>query len=118
VAAEIVDRLADEVVEFARAAVERLQLAGEEVEVVLGGSLLQAGNVRLLGRIAAGLREVGPRLTMRVASSRPIVGAALAGLDRLGAPPEAQARAREELDRATGSLGHVAGDAAAVADLA
>ena len=118
VAAAIVDRQADAVVEFVRAAVTRLGLAEETVEIVLGGSLLQAGNRRLLDGIEAGLREIGPRLAMRVASSRPIVGAVLAGLDRLGAPPEAHARAREELDRALASLGHVAGDASPVTELA
>ena len=121
VAGGIVDRLAAECVAFVRAAVTRLGLADEEVDVVLGGGLLQAGNRRLLGGIEAGLREVGPRLSMQVAQSRPIVGAALAALDRLGAGTDAQAQARKELDRATSSLsnslGHVAGDAASVAEL-
>jgi N-acetylglucosamine kinase-like BadF-type ATPase len=119
VAAEIVDRQAAEVVAMAGAALRRLDLTAEAVDVVLGGGVLQSGNRRLLDGIESGLREVGPRLSVRVASSRPIVGAALAGLDRLGAPPEAHARAREELDRATAALGRdVAGDATAVADLA
>lgn len=116
VAAGIVDRLADEVVALVRAALARLGGVDEEMEVVLGGSVLQSGNGRLLAGIEAGLAQLGSRLTMRVASSRPIVGAALAGLDRLGAAPEAHARARAELDRATESLGHVAGDAPAVPD--
>jgi len=117
VAAEIVDRQAAEVVAFVRAAVNRLGLADQEVEVVLGGGVLQAGNVRLLGGIETGLREVGPRLLVHVATSRPIVGSVLLGLDRLGASPDAHARARSELDRATESVGDVAGDAPAVAEL-
>jgi len=117
VAAEIVDQQAAEVVAFVRAAVNRLELADEEVEVVLGGGVLQSGNGRLLGGIEAGLREVGSRLSIRVASSRPIVGAVLSGLDRLEAEPNAYARAREELDRATASVGDVAGDATAVPEL-
>jgi hypothetical protein len=87
------------------------------VEVVLGGGVLQSGNRRLLGGIEAGLREVGQRLSVRVARSRPIVGAVLVGLDRLESGPNAYARAREELDRATASVGHVTGDAAAVSEL-
>jgi N-acetylglucosamine kinase-like BadF-type ATPase len=119
VAAEIVDRQAAEVVAFVRAAVTRLGVVEDEVEVVLGGGVLQSGNRRLLGGIETGLREVGPRLSMRVARSRPIVGAALTALDRLGAPPEAGARAREELDRATSALrGDVTGDTTAVGELA
>jgi N-acetylglucosamine kinase-like BadF-type ATPase len=117
VAAEIVDRQATEVVAFVRAAVNRLDLAEQAVEVVLGGGVLQAGNVRLLSGIEAGLREVGPRLLVHVAMSRPIVGSVLLGLDRLGASTDAQERARSELDRATQSVGDVAGDAPAVAEL-
>jgi N-acetylglucosamine kinase-like BadF-type ATPase len=117
VAAEIVDRQATEIVAFVRAAVNRLGLAKQEVEVVLGGGLLQAGNVRLLAGIEAGLREVGPRLLVHVATSRPIVGSVLLGLDRLGASPDAYERARGELDRATESVGDVVGDAAAVPEL-
>ena len=119
VAGEIVDRQAGEVAALVRAAVRRLELADSEVDVVLGGGLLQSGNARLLGGVVAALREeLGPRVSARVANSRPIVGAALAGLDRLGSPPEALARTRAELDRATASLGDVTGDAPPVAELA
>lgn len=114
VAGEIVDRQAAEVVAFVRAAVNRLELTGEDTEVVLGGSVLQSGNRRLLARVEAGLREVSPRLSPVVARSRPIVGAVLTGLDRLGATRDAYERAREELDRATASVSDVTGDAAAV----
>jgi N-acetylglucosamine kinase-like BadF-type ATPase len=117
VAAEIVDRLAAECVALVRATVTRLDLRGEEVDVVLGGGLLQSGNRRLLAGIEAGLRDVGPGLSMQVARSRPIVGAALLALDRFGAESDAYERMREELDRATASLGNVAGDAAAVPEL-
>jgi N-acetylglucosamine kinase-like BadF-type ATPase len=117
VAAEIVDRLAVEVVAFVRAALNRLGLVEAEVEVVLGGGILQAGNARLLGRVDAGLHEVGPRLVVRVATSRPIVGSVLLGLDRFGASPDAFERARAGLDRATTSLGDVAADAAAALEL-
>jgi N-acetylglucosamine kinase-like BadF-type ATPase len=117
VAAEIVDRQAAEVVAFVRAAATRLDLAAEEVDVVLGGSVLQSRNPRLIAGIEAGVREVGPRLSIEVARSRPVVGAVLTGLDRLEAGPEAYERAREELDRATASLGDVARDPAAVPEL-
>jgi N-acetylglucosamine kinase-like BadF-type ATPase len=117
VAGEIVDRQAAEVVAFVRAAVNRLDLGGEEVEIVLGGSVLQSGNPRLLASIDAGLRQVGPRLMAVVARSRPIVGAVLTGLDQLGAGPDAYVRAREELDRAAASVSDVTRDAAAVPEL-
>ncbi len=114
VAGEIVDRQAAEVVAFVRAAANRLDLVGEDTEVVLGGSVLQSGNRRLLAGVEAGLREVSPRLSPVVARSRPIVGAVLTGLDRLEAGPDAYDRAREELDRATASVGDVAGSPTAV----
>ena len=117
VAAEIVDRQAAEVVAFVRAAVHRLGPVDQEVEVVLGGGVLQAGNPRLLKGIETGLREIGPRLVVSVATSRPIVGSVLMGLDRLHASPDAYERARRELDSATESVGDVAGDAAAVPEL-
>jgi N-acetylglucosamine kinase-like BadF-type ATPase len=100
VAAGILDRLADEVVALARAALTRLGLTGSEVEILLGGGLLQAGDGRLLGAIEAGLREVGPSLAVRLTGSPPIVGAALLALDEVGADASAQARVREELDAA------------------
>jgi N-acetylglucosamine kinase-like BadF-type ATPase len=117
VAGTLVDQLAAEIVTYVRAAVTRLELADAEVEVVLGGGLLQSGNRRLLAGIEAGLREVGPRISPQVARSRPIVGSVLAGLDRLAAGPDAYERARKELDEATASVGDVAGDAAAVPEL-
>jgi N-acetylglucosamine kinase-like BadF-type ATPase len=117
VAADIVGQQAAEVVAFVRAAFARLELGDEKVEVVLGGSILQSGDPRLLGGIEAGLRDFGSRLSVEVARSRPIAGAVFAGLDRLGAAPDAYARAREELDRATASLGDVARDATAVSEL-
>jgi N-acetylglucosamine kinase-like BadF-type ATPase len=104
VAAEIVDRQADEVVAMAGAALRRLDLLQEPADVVLGGGLLQSGNGRLLDRIAAGLHAVGPTLSVRPAESPPIVGCALVGLDELGAPPEAHARVRAELGQA--AAGH------------
>jgi N-acetylglucosamine kinase-like BadF-type ATPase len=117
VAADIVDRQAAEVVAFVRAAFDRLELGDEEVEVVLGGSVLQSRDPRLLGGIEAGLRNFGPQLSVEVAQSRPIVGAVFVGLDRLEAEPDAYVRAREELDRATASVGDVTGDASAVPEL-
>jgi len=104
VAAEIVDRLAAEVVAMARVALERLGLGEDGAEVLLGGGLLQSGDGRLTAAIAGRLHELGPRITVRAATSPPIVGAALLALDDMGAGPEAQARLREELGRAVARL--------------
>lgn len=100
VASEIVARLAAEIVALARAALIRLDLHQGPVEVLLGGGLLRAGDERLLGAIAEGLAAVGPEISVHATDSPPVVGAALLGLDELGAGPEAQARARRELTAA------------------
>jgi len=101
VAAEIVERLASEIVALARVALDRLQLE-EPVEVLVGGGLVQAGDGRLVDAVSAGLAAADLRLTVRATSSSPIVGAALLGLDELAASPEAKVRAATELAAAAG----------------
>jgi N-acetylglucosamine kinase-like BadF-type ATPase len=97
VAAEIVDRLAYEVVALARVALRRLDLKRQPVEVILGGGLLQAENGRLTAAIEEGLRETNPEVLVRSTTSPPIVGAALLALDQFGAEADAQERLRREL---------------------
>ena len=97
VAAEIVQRLAEEIVTMARVSLERLGLTDEPTEVVLGGGLFQSGNGHLLGAVEAGLRAVSPSISVHPPAAPPIAGAALLALDELGASPEAHERARREL---------------------
>src|SRR5256714_903013 len=103
VAAEIVERLASEIVAMARVAMERLDLASESPEVLLGGGLLQSGDGRLSGAVERELRKLSPNVSVTAPSSPPIVGAALLGLDAIGAPAEAQRRARQGLEAAVES---------------
>jgi N-acetylglucosamine kinase-like BadF-type ATPase len=97
VAAGIVDRLGDEVVALARVALQRLELTDRPVDVLLGGGVLQAADGRLIGAIETGLREVGPEIAVRTTTVPPVVGAALLGLDQLGASAENQELVRREL---------------------
>jgi N-acetylglucosamine kinase-like BadF-type ATPase len=97
VAAELVDRLAEEIVTMVRVILERLELRAVPVEVALGGGLMQSRHERLIGAIESGVKDVAPAATVQVTSSPPIVGAALLGLDELGAGREAQQRLRREL---------------------
>lgn len=99
-AAEIMRRLADEVIAFARATLRRLELASEAPDVVLGGGLIRAAPASLIARIEAGIRAAAPGANVIVAAAAPIVGAALLGLDALQASPEVTARARAELHEA------------------
>jgi N-acetylglucosamine kinase-like BadF-type ATPase len=109
VAAEIVDRLAAEVVAFVRATLTRLELLEEPVDVLLGGGLMRRRDAGLLASIEGGLAEVSPHLSVHVAASPPIVGAALLGLDELGAEARAQARLRGELTAAVEGIEREAG---------
>jgi N-acetylglucosamine kinase-like BadF-type ATPase len=104
VALEIGDRLADEVIALARAAFTRLGLGDQEVEVLVGGGVMRAADPRLLGRIERGLHEVSDAIVLRRTSQPPIVGAALLGLDDVGADQAAQARLRTELGAAVEQL--------------
>jgi N-acetylglucosamine kinase-like BadF-type ATPase len=100
VAAGIVERLAGEIVAMARVALERLGLVDQPAEVLLGGGLLQSGNGPLSAAVETELRRVAPNASVTMPSSPPIVGAALLGLDAIGAPVEAQRRVREQLEAA------------------
>jgi N-acetylglucosamine kinase-like BadF-type ATPase len=102
VAAGLVDRLADEVVALAEVAMRRLELTDEPVEVLLGGGLFRRADSMLVDAIRIALGTLGAHITVQATSAPPIVGAALLGLDELGAGGDAQARVRRELaDRAT-----------------
>ena len=100
VAARIVERLAGEVTAFACAAVRRLELGDADPDVVLGGGVLRAVSPSVVQTIAGGVEQVARRARVVVARSEPIVGAALLGLDAIGADQSAKARARAELDAA------------------
>ncbi|MFI9149716.1 N-acetylglucosamine kinase [Streptomyces sp. NPDC053367] len=94
VARSLVDRLADEVVAMATVALTRLDLLAEETPVVLGGSILAARHALLDDGIRARLADRAPKAVPHVVTARPVLGAALLGLDRAGAGAEAQGRAR------------------------
>ncbi|AZM53287.1 ATPase [Streptomyces sp. WAC 01529] len=94
VARALVDRMADEVVAMSTVALDRLGLLGEEVPVVLGGSVLAARHPQLDDRIRLLLAERAPKAEPLVVTARPVLGAALLGLDQVGAPAAVHARVR------------------------
>jgi N-acetylglucosamine kinase-like BadF-type ATPase len=93
----IVTRLADEVVAFARAALTRLDMLELPTVVVLGGGVLTSHDEVLLGEVRQRLAAVAPHASTVVTEVSPVVGAALLGLDHLGAPPAAGAALRAAL---------------------
>ncbi|WP_409472075.1 N-acetylglucosamine kinase [Streptomyces sp. HC307] len=98
VARAIVDRLADEVVTMATVALTRLNLLAEETPVLLGGSVLAARHARLDDRIRDLLGARAPKAVPRVVTESPVLGAALLGLDRIGAGARVQARLRAHFE--------------------
>ncbi|MFF5704225.1 N-acetylglucosamine kinase [Streptomyces sp. NPDC012794] len=92
VASALVERQADEVVAMASVAMERLGLLEREVPVLLGGSVLAARHPQLNGRIEELLAVRAPWARVSVVTAPPVLGAALLGLDALGAPAGAAAR--------------------------
>ena len=96
VARDLVDRLADEVCIMSLAAIRRLGLTEAAVPVVLGGGVLTARDPVLTTRIAAGLAAGAAGAIMRIVDVPPIAGAALLGLDHVGAPASAQGRLRSQ----------------------
>ena len=91
-----VDQLVGEVVAMVVVALERLHLATGTVEVVVGGGLFE--NQRFFDLVLAGVRAHAPEADLRpLSGSPPVLGAALLGLDALGAGPDAEERLRRSL---------------------
>jgi N-acetylglucosamine kinase-like BadF-type ATPase len=100
VARGVVLRQADEVCAMATVAAQTLGLAdggpdGAALPVVLGGSVLSARDPLLTNAITERLAKQLPGAEVRIIDAPPVLGAALLGLDYLGAPPGAAARLRE-----------------------
>ncbi|MEU9289615.1 BadF/BadG/BcrA/BcrD ATPase family protein [Streptomyces sp. NPDC048275] len=94
VARALVDRLADEVVAMATVALTRLDLLDQETPVLLGGGILAARHPQLDDRIRELLADRAPKAVPQVVVARPVLGAALLGLDHVRAPDDVHARVR------------------------
>jgi len=102
----IMRRQGSEVTRLALAALHQLELEDAPVPVVLGGSILVSSRSILLDFIAASIRAESPNAQVVLCTTRPVVGAALAGLALAGANGTAQSRLRGWLDE--GSAGDTA----------
>jgi N-acetylglucosamine kinase-like BadF-type ATPase len=94
VAARLVRKQADEICTMALTAMRRLGLTGLATPVVLGGGVLAARDPLLTAGVTEGIRAGAPHAAVRITDVPPVAGAALLGLDRLGAGPEAERRLR------------------------
>ena len=95
VALDLVGRLAGEVCVMAVAAIRRLGLDDQPVPVVLGGGVLTARDPLLTAEITKRFADKVPLATTCIVDIPPVAGAALLGLDHIGAAPGAQARLRD-----------------------
>jgi hypothetical protein len=79
---------------MAAAAMRQLKMAPAGVPVVLGGGLLESRDPLLLSAIDRHLAAAAPGATTRVLDVPPVAGAALLGLDYVGAPTAPKLRLR------------------------
>jgi len=100
VADRLVARMAEEIVLLGTVVLRRLGLEDESAVIVLGGGVLTAGSRRLLDAVFAGFARQTPKAVPRLVDVPPIVGAALLGLDELGADPAAEDHLREQFGAA------------------
>jgi N-acetylglucosamine kinase-like BadF-type ATPase len=97
VARSIVERQADEIVSMAGAAIRRLRMTRLDVHVVLGGGIFRNGFAPFFERIEDRLCRIAPAASVRILEAPPVAGAALLGLDHLGASRAAGTRLRAAL---------------------
>jgi len=101
VARDVLIRQAEEIFLMVDVAARRLGLTdprvrdGQPVPVVLGGSLMTARDPLLSGAITERVMGRIPDAVIRIVDVPPVAGAALLGLDHVGAPPSAAARLRD-----------------------
>ena len=94
----IMRRQGSEVTRLAVAALRQLEMQDAPVRVVLGGSVLASSRSILLDFISASIRAEAPRAEVSLCTTRPVVGAALAGLSLAGANGTAEGRLRAWID--------------------
>jgi N-acetylglucosamine kinase-like BadF-type ATPase len=101
VARDVLTRQAQEIFLMVEVAARRLGLTdpdvrdGRPVPVVLGGSLMTARDPLLTGAITDRVTARIPDAIIRIVDVPPVAGAALLGLDHVGAPPSAAKRLRD-----------------------
>jgi N-acetylglucosamine kinase-like BadF-type ATPase len=94
VARSIIDRMADEIAAMALAMLRRLRMTRSDAEIVLGGGVFRTTEPEFYARIERGVAAAAPRGRVHRLGARPVLGAALLGLDEIGARSGAEARLR------------------------
>ncbi|MFI6601018.1 N-acetylglucosamine kinase [Nonomuraea sp. NPDC050536] len=97
-ARSLVERQAEEITVMAEVCLRRLDLLETPTEVILGGGILAARDPLLTSLLDTSFALRAPRAKLVVADLPPVVGAALNGLEHLGASEEAKARLRSHYE--------------------
>ncbi|GAA0732675.1 ATPase [Dactylosporangium roseum] len=97
VATALVRRQAAEICAMVRVAMDRIGVADHGTVVVLGGSVLAARHPLLLSAVRDGIATFSPASSVVVTDVPPLAGAALLGLDHMGAGAEAERALRAAL---------------------
>jgi N-acetylglucosamine kinase-like BadF-type ATPase len=84
VSRDLLDQMADEVVNYVRATIEHLDLREPGIPIVLGGGLFRAGDALFAERVRAGIHALALDPDVRMLDAPPVLGAALRGLTELG----------------------------------
>lgn len=100
VAQDVVTRFAEEVSLLVAAILRRLDLTTSAPEVILGGGVLTGVGASVIADIERRCLKVAPRAQVRVVEVNPVVGAALFGLDEIGASDAAKAALKAATQRA------------------
>ena len=86
--------LSDEVSTMITAIIGRLGVGAREVEIVLGGGVFDSNYAGFAEHVESRVLAVAPEARFRRLDGAPVLGAALLGLDALGASGTAEARLR------------------------
>ncbi|SEQ27949.1 BadF-type ATPase [Lentzea xinjiangensis] len=98
VAQTVVDRLIEEIVLLSTVSLRKLDLVNDAVDVVLGGGVMTGTGDTVLVPVREQVLRIAPAARVRVVDLPPVVGAALLGLDTIGAAPAAELRLRSAYD--------------------
>ena len=100
VARSIIDRLADELAAMAVAIARQLRVARRDVDVVLTGGVFRANDRAFYERLEIAVRSSVPQARIHRLRTRPVLGAALIGLDEVRAKRggAAERRLRREFE--------------------
>jgi N-acetylglucosamine kinase-like BadF-type ATPase len=99
IAQEAVGTFVEEVSVMVAVILRRLELTKDAPEIVLGGGVLTGVKPQVIAEIEQRIVKVAPRAVVKVVDVAPVVGAALFGLDKIGAEEAAKARLRAATQR-------------------